>query len=85
MNEQEKREIIARIISNFNNRLLLFQTTTFNETIDNVLRCPITERGLLAIYLHDEKLAAADESISREPRVNFSHREMTKINYATSC
>lgn len=73
MNEQEEREAIARFISNFNNRLLLFQTTTFNETINNVLRCPITERGLLAIYLHDEKLAAADESTKKNEE-EFSKR-----------
>ena len=56
-NEEQERKSIDIFGMQFNNRYnvnLRFQTITFNETANNVLKCSIADRGVLAIYLHDD-------------------------------
>ena len=61
INDEQQNIRIFRI--NFLRRydsVLGFQDTTFQETINNVLDCPIEERGILALYLHDDNHVAVN-------------------------
>ena len=62
-NEQDEKERIESFGINFNRRhqsTLGFQPITLNETIGSTLKCAISERELLAIYLHDDSCIAAN-------------------------
>ena len=70
-----RREEIERFRLKFNTRYqnsLGFQPTEFEETINSVLNCPVVERGILAIYLHNENRVAADTFAVRITRAQIA-------------
>ena len=76
VNEHEELTLIESFANNFSTGYgssLRFQLTTFNETINNFLKCPIEERRLLAVYLHENFRISVDLFVRRITEKNITN------------